>query len=117
MSESNFNEENFAKYPNLRKNTELTSEERRARASKAGKASVKARRRKKELKQLLEIALSQPQTENPSEDNYMGITVAIINKALQGDVRAYGMIRDTLGQKPEEKIEVKNLDIEIDVEE
>ena len=49
MSESNFNEENFAKYPNLRKNTELTSEERRARASKAGKASVKARRRKKEL--------------------------------------------------------------------
>ena len=117
MSETNTNEDKYAKCHNLIRKSDLSSEERKARASKGGKASVKARRRKKELKQLLELALSQPQTENPSEDNYFGITVALINRALQGDVKAFGMIRDTIGQKPEEKVEVKNLDIQIDVEE
>ena len=42
---------------NLRR---LTSEEAREVGSLGGKASVKARRKKRELKKLLEIALSQP---------------------------------------------------------
>ena len=92
-------------YPNLMKNSDLTPEERKEKASKAGKASVKARRKKKELKTLLELALSQPQTENPDNDNYIGITLALVNKALSGDVRAFETIRDTLGQKPVDQIE------------
>ena len=92
-------------YPNLMKNSDLTPEERKEKASKAGKASVKARRKKKELKTLLELALSQPQVENPDSDNYMGITLALMNKALNGDVRAFETIRDTIGQKPVDQVE------------
>lgn len=92
-------------YPNLIKNSDLTPEERKQKASNAGKASVKARRKKKELRTLLELALSQPQTENPDNDNYMGITLALMNKALNGDVRAFETIRDTIGQKPVDQVE------------
>ena len=92
-------------YPNLINNAELTPEERSKRASKAGKASVKARRKKKELRTLLEMALSQPQVNNPDDDNYIGITLALVQKALSGDVRAFETIRDTLGQKPVDQIE------------
>lgn len=82
-----------------------TAEEARERGSKGGKASVKARRRKKELKELLELALSQPSETANGEDNYTAITAALVNKAIQGDTKAYEVIRDTLGQKPTEKME------------
>lgn len=100
---------------NLVKNEDRTPEERRKNATKAGKASGVARKRKKELKELLMLALSQPQTDDPSTDNYMGITVALINKALNGDVKAFETIRDTIGQKPIEQQEVGlSAKIEID---
>lgn len=83
----------------------LTQEEQKAIASAGGKASVKARRKKKQLKQLLELALSQPMKGNPDDDNYTGITTALIQKALAGDTKAFEVIRDTIGQKPVEKIE------------
>lgn len=107
----------FEKYPNLIDNRELTPQERKERASKAGKASVEAKRKKKELRQLLEIALSQPLKDNPDEDNYMGITVALMNKALNGDVKAYETIRDTIGQKPVEQqmVQLEATTIKVDV--
>jgi hypothetical protein len=88
---------------NLKSFTELTAEEQRKIASMGGKASVKARRRKKELKELLEIALSQPSVDGVSEDNWTAITAALINKAISGDTKAYEVIRDTIGQKPTEQ--------------
>ena len=57
MSETNTNEDKYAKYPNLIRNSDLSSEERKARASKGGKASVKARRRKKELKMHMNVII------------------------------------------------------------
>lgn len=88
-------------------NNSISPEERKEKAAKAGKASGKARRKKKELKKLLELALSQPQADNTEEDNYTGITVALVNEALSGNVKAFEVIRDTIGQKPVEKIEQK----------
>lgn len=100
---------------NLLKKDDLTAEQRRANASKAGKASGVARKRKKMLKELLMLALSQPQIDNPNQDNYMGITYAIVQKALNGDVKAFETIRDTIGQKPIEQQEVGvSAKIEID---
>lgn len=90
-------------------------EEIRARNSKAGKASAKARKRKKELKELLLLALSQPQEGNPDEDNYMGITVALIQKALKGDTKAFEVIRDTIGQKPIEQFDLNSNKITINI--
>lgn len=36
------------------------------------------------------------------------ITIALIKQAKKGNVRAYEVIRDTLGQKPIEKLKVEN---------
>ena len=90
----------MANNENLRK---LTTKEAREIGRKGGKASVKARRKKKELKQLLEIALSQPSEEMPGEDNYMAICAALINEAKTGNGKAFEIIRDTIGQKPTEQ--------------
>lgn len=88
---------------NLKPFNERTEDEQRELAKKGGKASGKARRRKKELKELLELALSQPSEIVEGEDNYTAITAALIQKAIQGDTKAYEVIRDTLGQKPTEQ--------------
>ena len=95
----------------------LTEEEQKAIRSAGGKASGKARRKKKELKKLLEIALSQPMKDNPEEDNYTGITTALILKALAGDSKAYEVIRDTIGQKPVDKTEITTNTINVKIEE
>ena len=95
----------------------LSEEEQRAIRSAGGKASGKARRKKKELKKLLELALSQPNKYNPNEDNYTGITAALIAKALAGDTKAFEVIRDTIGQKPIEEVKVSSDNIKITIEE
>lgn len=79
-----------------------TTEEVREIARKGGIASGKARQEKKMLKELLEDALSKG-TETDNE--YVNITLALIREANKGNVKAYEVIRDTLGQKPVDKVE------------
>jgi hypothetical protein len=69
-----------------------------------GIASGEAKREKKLLKELLEEALSKG-TETDNE--YINITLALIKQANEGNVKAYEVIRDTLGQKPADKVEHK----------
>lgn len=88
-------------------------EEARAAKVEAGKASGRTRRKKKILKELLEIALSQPAEDCPG-DNYMAITVSLIQKAKEGDVKAYHEIRDALGQAIEQ-VELKSDTIKINI--
>jgi hypothetical protein len=91
-----------------------TSEQAREYGRKGGKASGEARRRKKELKELLEIALSQPCKDNPDIDNWTAMTLALLKKAKSGDTKAYEVVRDTLGQKPTDKLEA-NIDSTINI--
>ena len=72
---------------------------------KGGIASGKVRQEKKLLKELLEDALSKG-TETDNE--YINITLALIKEANKGNVKAYEVIRDTLGQKPVDKVELTN---------
>ena len=88
---------------NLVSLADRTTEEQREIARKGGIASGKAKREKKMLKDLLEEALSKG-TETNNE--YVNITKALIKEANKGNVKAYEVIRDTLGQKPKEVIEV-----------
>ncbi len=67
-----------------------------------GIASGEAKREKKLLKELLEEALNKD-TETGNE--YVNITRALIKEANKGNVKAYEVIRDTLGQKPVDKVE------------
>lgn len=88
--------------------------EARKRGKQGGINSGKARRKKKELKELLELALSQ-KDEVTGEDNYTAITMALIQRALLGETKAYEIIRDTLGQKPTDKFEMSTSDIKINI--
>jgi len=100
--------------------TERTKEEQREIRVKGGKASGEARRKKKELKELLELALSQPCEENPDIDNWTAVTIALMKKVKSGDTKAYEVMRDTIGQKPTDKIETEmkgDISINISVKE
>lgn len=80
----------------------LTTKKAREIGRKGGIASGKAKKEKKMLKELLEDALSKG-TETNNE--YINITLALIREANRGNVKAYEVIRDTLGQKPIDKVE------------
>ena len=103
----------MANTENLKPFNTLTEKEQREIAKNGGKASVKARRRKKQLKELLELALSQPH--ESGEDNYYAITAALIQEALSGNTKAFEVIRDTIGQKPTDALELKTADIKINI--
>jgi Holliday junction resolvasome RuvABC ATP-dependent DNA helicase subunit len=106
---------------NLIPQSERTKEEQRKIAIKGGIASGKARRRKKLIKEQLELLLSLPlKDENAKRklkqmgidadnlDNQMAMVISIWNKALKGDVQAFNTIRDSVGEKPKEVIENHN---------
>ena len=95
---------------NLIPNSERTPEEHREICRKGGIASGEARRRKKTLKEEL-IALLE------TNDNNNKISVALLQRALNGDIQAFTTIRDTIGEKPTEKIEADvNSDVNINIE-
>ena len=72
--------------------------ERKEIASKGQKASTEARKARKTLKETLLMMLEEGNTQND-------ITLALLQKALNGDTKAYEVIRDTVGEKPTDKIE------------
>lgn len=99
---------------NLIPNSERTPSERRENARKAGKASGIARREKKALKTTLEALLSMPIKDGKLEDvdkvkslasldgKNISVQEAIVLKALQkalnGDIKAFNAIADILKQ-------------------
>ena len=90
----------MANNQNLIKNENLTPEQRKKNASKAGKASAEARKRRKTLKEELLLLLANGETQNK-------MSLAIIEKAMNGDIKAFEVIRDTIGEKPKDSLEVE----------
>ena len=102
---------------------ERSPEERSEIARMGGKASVIAKREKKRSKEILDIFLSMPLKKRKTVDiegiqayealKGKNITVneAIqlkqIQRALNGDLSSAIYIRDTIGEKPTEKVEAK----------
>lgn len=89
---------------NLKPQNTRTKAEQRRIASAGGRASGVARREKKSLRQRLELLLA-VKAEGADMDTAEAVTVALIEKALSGDVRAYEVIRDTIGEKPTDKLD------------
>jgi len=105
--------------------TPFTSEQNREEAVKNGKkggiASGKARREKKLFRETLESLLSMSMKSGKCMDvdeikNFAAIKgknisvqeailIAQIQKAMKGDTRAAEYVRDTIGQRPTEKVE------------
>lgn len=102
----------MANEQNLIKNEDLTPEQRRNNASKAGKASGEARRKKKLLRECLEELLEK-EMKDKSGNTVSGaeaLAVKLFKKAMDGDVKAFEVLRDTSGQKPVEKIMVADVE-------
>lgn len=98
-------------------------EEQKTICQRGGVASGKARRAKKQMREQLEYLMGlkvvspkrQEQLEalgvkKSERNNQMAVTVSLFQKALQGDVRAYLAIRDTLGQNPDKPIQITEQD-------
>lgn len=89
----------MANEQNLISNNERTPSERRENARKAGKASGEARRKRKTLREELIALLETKQYQEK-------ISLAMLEKASNGDTKAFEVIRDTIGEKPSDKLEI-----------
>lgn len=75
-----------------------SKEEARERGRKGGLASGEARRKRKTLKEELLLMLE-------NEEVQKSVAVALIQEAQNGNVKAFGMLRDTIGEAPVEKVQ------------
>ena len=87
----------------------LSTEKAREIGKKGGIASGKSKRARKTLKEELLALLSQGNTQEK-------MSLAVIQKALKGDTKAFEIIRDTVGEKPTDKQEVKVIETDWFVE-
>lgn len=107
----------MANESNLLRPEDLTPEQRRENARKAGIASAKAKKERKAIKEQLEMLLELPLKDKNAKtkikklginvddlNNQMAMVISIYQKALKGDVNAFKEIRDTIGEKPQENI-------------
>lgn len=86
-------------------------------ASKGGKKSAEARRAKRDLRKALEMLLEKNfKDKNGNEvTGTEAITAKLFEQAMKGNVKAFETLRDTVGQKPVEKIEQLQTDIVINL--
>lgn len=103
----------------------MTPEQRAEAGRKGGLASGETRRRKKEAKNVIEVFLTMPLKKGKVADieaikNFMelkgkNITVEeamhlqLVQKALKGDLKAIEMVLGISGDKPADKLEVKDV--------
>lgn len=80
-----------------------SKEEARERGRKGGLASGEARRKRKTLKEELLLMLSDGKTQQ-------SVTIALIEKAMSGDTKAFEVIRDTIGEKPIDKVMIADVE-------
>lgn len=100
----------------------MTPEERAECGRRGGIASGEAKRRKKALRETLEVLLSMPIKSGKSTDVEQiasfaelkgkninvqeAMLVAMIQRALKGNVQAAEYVRDTVGENPAAKIDL-----------
>ena len=108
------NEKNLKKF----KKGDVSHEEAVRRGSLGGKARAKKIKERKTMKEMLEILLDKEITNNKGETatTLEAISVSLIKKAMSGDVRAFEVLRDTIGQKPTDKVEQTSTNININDE-
>lgn len=104
----------MANEQNLVPNSARTPSERRRNARKAGIASGKARRRKKTLRELMELygAMPDPDCEWQTNDEAVIVSQYKLAKSKgPGSTQAAVFIRDTKGEKPHDVIETPDIEI------
>ena len=102
----------------------MTPEQRAEYGRKGAEKANETKRKRKEMRETLDILLNMPlkkgkvysaeeiksfadlKGKNITIDQAMMIT--LVQKALKGDLNAIGMVRDTVGEKPTDKMEIKD---------
>lgn len=111
---------------NLLRPEDRTPKERRENARKAGKASGEARRKRKAMREQAELLLSLPLKEGELKDhlrkmgidddnidNQMAMVISMWQTATAGgqnSVQAFNSLRDLVGEKPKDVIEIHSTD-------
>ena len=85
-----------------------SKDEAKERGQKGGIASGESRRKKKTIRETLEMMLSGKMPDGTTRQDAM--VVALLEKALSGDVRAFEAIRDSIGEKPTDKTHITGSD-------
>ena len=102
----------------------MTPEQRAEYGRKGAEKANETKRKRKEMRETLDILLNMPlkkgkvysaeEIKSFADLNGKNITidqalmVKLIQKALKGDLNAIGMVRDTVGEKPTDKMEIKD---------
>ena len=100
---------------NLIPQSKKSPEERSKIAKMGGIASGEAKRRKKTFREAMEAILETEVLDNNGNkiDLLTAISAKQIEKANKGDTKAFEVIRDTIGQKPVERVEITEWDTKI----
>lgn len=110
----------MANNKNLKPFSELTEEQQREIRRKGGRASVEAKRRRKTMRQVLEMLLYDVELDEPTKERLRSqgvkdpkdfnhqtvINRSLIAKAEAGDVQAYNAICAMIDEKPADRMEV-----------
>ena len=102
------NEQNLVRGEEAHK---LTAEE----ASKGGKKSAETRRAKRDLRLALEMLLEKDFKDKHGNtvSGTEAITAKLFEQAMKGNVKAFETLRDTVGQKPVEKVMIAEVEQDV----
>ena len=89
----------MANEQNLIPNSKRSPSEVRKNGSKGGIKSGEVRRKRKTLREELLLLLETGNNQNK-------MSLAMIEKAMKGDTKAFEVIRDTIGEKPREQLDI-----------
>lgn len=84
----------------------------RTNGSKGGKRAAQVKRQRKTLRQELEMLLTEEihDKNGKAMETQKALSASLIKAALNGSVQAFIAIRDTIGEKPVEKVDVQAAD-------
>lgn len=89
----------MANEQNLRPFNQMSAEEHRKIAQKGGRACAQARRERKALRDELTALLGKGKTQEK-------ICAALVEQAEAGNLKAFEILRDTIGEKPVNSVSV-----------
>lgn len=88
-------------------------EQQRETARKGGRKSAQVRAERKSLREDLLLLLKEQITDKNSGrqmETQAALSAALIKQALSGNTKAYEIIRDTIGEKPVENVNIVTAD-------
>ena len=85
-----------------------STEEARARGAKGGKASGESRRRTASIREAMKMIMSEKTSLPIGDEGSMAYAIALVQalKAMEGDTGAAIYCRDTIGEKPSDKVDL-----------